>query len=201
LENNSKDSSNQNKRIRGSFLLPDQPAHRSHFSFIIRFPVIIILVGLLFLAACSSGGLEPTVEPSPIATLPAPLLATVPPKANDAGPPTPADYPSPADGDIGAPDPAGYPEPPPAEPALDPYPGGFAVIQIAAGIQCEDPLFPDLDSATAPLEQAGIMVQEAEEMQLMVCESCSCPTSTHYRVLIHPAELDAALALGWQRGN
>jgi hypothetical protein len=207
LENNSKDSSNQSKRIPGSFLLPDQPAHRPHFSLIVRFPVTIILVGLLFLAACSSGGLEPTIEPSPIATLPAPLLATVPPKATDPGPPTPAEYPppaeypSPADGDIGAPEPPGYPEPPPAEPTLDPYPGGFAVIQIAAGIQCEDPLFPNLDSATAALEQAGIMVQEAEEMQLMVCESCSCPTSTHYRVLIHPAELDAALALGWQRGN
>jgi hypothetical protein len=201
LQPNSNDSSNQSKCILGCFQLPDQPAQRPHFSFIGRFPIIILLVGLLFLVACGSGGQEPTAEPSPIATLPAPLLATVPPKATDAGPPTPAGYPAPADGDIGAPKPPGYPEPPSVEPTLDPYPGGFAVIQIAAGIQCEDPLFPDLDSATAALEQAGIMVQEAEEMQLMVCESCSCPTSTHYRVLIHPAELDAALALGWQRGN
>ncbi len=200
LEKNSNRSSNQSKRALSYFRMSDRSDQRANFSFINHFSFIILLVGLLLLSACSSGGQEPTAEPTLEATSPVPVVATVPPKATEVGPPTPAGYPAPAN-DIGAPEPPGYPEPPSIEPTVDPYPGGFAVIQHSAGVQCEDPLFPDLDSAIAALEQAGIKVQEGEEMQLLVCESCSCPTSTHYRVLIHPAELDAALALGWQRGN
>jgi len=196
LEKNSNNCSNPRKHVPGNFRIYSRG---SHFPFNISLPTMILLLGILFLAACGSDGQIPTTEPTLLATSAAPVLATVPPKSTAAGLPTSTSYPPPAD-DIGAPEPPGYPEPPSVPPTLEPYPGGFAVIQHAAGVQCEDPLFPDLDSATAALELAGIKVQEAEEIQLTVCESCSCPTSTHYRILIHPAELDAALELGWQRG-
>ncbi len=196
MEKNTNINLNESKHILGNYRLSDRRAHLYYLNYL---PITIFLFGLIFLAACSSGRQEPTTEPTSPATSATPILATVPPKSTAVSLPTAASYPPPAD-DIGAPEPPGYPEPPSALPTLDPYPGGFAVIQLPAGIQCEEPLFPTLESATGVLEQAGILVQEAEEIELLVCESCSCPTSTHYRVLIHPAELDAALALGWQRG-
>ena len=156
------------------------------------------LLLMVILAACTSGNQEPTEEPAATAS---PALKTVPPKATDIGPITPVPYPPPRE-DAGYPAPAlpeGYPAPE-LQATIDPYPGGFAVIQHPAGVQCEDPLYPDLDSAIAALEEAGIKTNKAEVIEMMVCTACGCPTSTHYRVLIAPIDLNEALSLGWQRG-
>jgi hypothetical protein len=166
-------------------------------------------LGLFFLlAACSNGDQEPTDEPSEIdsatPTVASPVLATVIPEEEGyPAPEGPDVYPPPGSGEV-FPEPAGqegYPAPSEAEPTRDPYPGGFAVIEHPAGLQCEDPLYPDLKSATTALEDAGISVQEAEEVEYVVCAACGCPTSLHYRILIDPADLNTALSLSWQRGS
>ena len=171
-----------------------------------RLPIWLIL-GLIFvLAACSGGDEGPSAEPTEPSTAQTavPALPTVPPDQDSIPTPEPPDEYPPPGADEGNPGPAfleGYPALPEPEPTRDPYPGGLAVIQHPAGLQCEEPLYPDLESATAALEGAGIAVQESEEIDLIVCEACGCPTSLHYRVLIDPADLDTALSLKWQRGN
>jgi hypothetical protein len=166
----------------------------------------IVFVLFFLLAACSNGEQGPTEEPTGVdSEAPAaPALATVTPE--EAGYPAPESldaYP-PASSDesnLGPAEQEGYPAPSEPEPTRDPYPGGVAFIEHPAGFQCEDPAYPDLRSAEAALEEAGITVQNAEEVELVVCEACGCPTSTHYRITIDPADIDSALSLGWQRGN
>ena len=85
-------------------------------------------------------------------------------------------------------------------PTLNPYPGGFAVILLAAGAQCEEVAVPNLSAAIGMLEEAGIVVLAAEEIAMNVCQACGCPTSVHYRAQIHPEDLETAYELGWYRG-
>lgn len=157
-----------------------------------------IVFGLFFLlAACSNVAQGPTEEPSEVdsVTPTAPTVETVTP--DEEGYPAPSSEES-------SPEPAGqegYPPPSEPLPTRDPYPGGVAFIEHPAGLQCEDPIYPDLRSAEAALEEAGITIQNAEAVELVVCQACGCPTSLHYRISIDPADLDSALSLGWQRGS
>jgi hypothetical protein len=160
-------------------------------------------IALLLLASCASATdatptsvpvPEDTVEPAPAAT------ATVP--TPDPEPDDTSGYPPPGETDAypAPPDQAGYPAPPSPPPAPDPYPSGIVWIVRAAGEQCEDSLrFVDLASAVASLEENGITVNEAEGVELMVCQACGCPTSEHYRLQIDPVDLDQAMRLGWFR--
>jgi hypothetical protein len=56
-----------------------------------------------------------------------------------------------------------------------------------------------MDAAAAQLEEAGINVHDISRLDMMVCEACGCPTGEQFRVLIDPADVAAALLLGWQR--
>ena len=94
--------------------------------------------------------------------------------------------------------PAGYPVPSRA-PTRDPYPSSYAILIRPAGVQCEDPLYADMDAAVADLKSAGVKVHEVSQVELMVCQACGCPTSNHYRVRIEPLDLETALTLGWER--
>ncbi|MGD2049877.1 MAG: hypothetical protein PVH03_10285 [Chloroflexota bacterium] len=163
-----------------------------------RIILLGIVLGLFFLlAACSNVTQGPTEEPSEVdsATPTAPALETDTP--DEVGYPAPGSeesYPEPAEQE-------GYPPPSAPVPTRDPYPGGVAFIEHPAGLQCEDPNYPDLRSAEAALEEAGIEIQSAEAVELVVCQACGCPTSLHYRISIDPADLNTALSLGWQRGS
>lgn len=145
----------------------------------------------LLLASCANAT-DATPAPAATPNIPAPDKGT----EESSGYPTPDEddsYPAPGDG-------AGYPGPTIPAPTLDPYPGGVVWIVQPVGQQCEDGRkFADLDSAVASLEENGIVVGEAEEIERLVCQACNCPTSEHYRLQIDPADLDRALRLGWFR--
>ena len=134
---------------------------------------LIIIAGLL--AACQ--------------TTPDEVFTATPPQAGYPGPsvsPTPGE--------------AGYPAAPPT-PALpaDAYPESSTLwVTHPAGLQCETPQYPDLASAVAALEDAGVEVLEGEEFELLTCEACTCPTSAHYRLRIPAADLASAAALDWE---
>jgi hypothetical protein len=67
-----------------------------------------------------------------------------------------------------------------------------------AGFQCEDePRYESLADARAHLSASGISVTSAEEVDLLVCEACGCPTSLHYRALISSSDVVTAAGLGW----
>jgi len=142
--------------------------------------LLSVLVAAL-LVACSG---ETTTAPATPAGYPAPTLVQGYPE-----PPTPL------------PTLEGYPELPTAAPLVGGYPAGttFWVLH-PAGAQCEEPLtYPDLESATSALQEAGVTPLAAEEADLLVCEACGCPTSRHYRVQIDVADLGQAESLGWSR--
>jgi hypothetical protein len=67
------------------------------------------------------------------------------------------------------------------------------------GLQCEDAIFADLSAAIASLEEAGIALVAAEEIDLEVCEACGCATSRHFQVQINAEDLARAQEIGWQR--
>ena len=163
-----------------------------------------VMLTILMAACANSGGGTPTPLPLPEETA-EPALAATPtipsPVEETEEPEEPGGYPGPGDdGAYPAPDDlAGYPEPP-LPPTPDPYPGGVVWIIHPVGVQCEDGrLFADLAAATASLEENGISVLRAEETELLVCQSCDCPTSLHYRLQIDPADLVQAIRLGWQQ--
>ena len=81
----------------------------------------------------------------------------------------------------------------------DAYPGGFGVFIRPAGLQCEDPIYNNADAAIADLQEAGIEIIEVSQVEIVVCEACGCPSSEQFRVSIDPADIAAALRLGWQR--
>jgi hypothetical protein len=142
---------------------------------------LVILLALL-LAACR--GPETVETPTP-AVVPLPQIEPTPP---------------PLDAYPGPPDPAatadGYPAPPtPALPSG--YPGDTAWFIRPAGLQCETPLYSDLDEAVAALQNAGVPVITAETVTLGVCEACGCPTSEHYRIEIPASARNTAMALEW----
>jgi hypothetical protein len=157
--------------------------------------LFIILLLMASMAACDGGAQAPTTEPTRASEPGAqPATLTVPAMATATS--EPGGYPPFAAPTLPGVD-EGYPAGP--LPTLDPYPGGLATIIRPMGLQCEDPIFPDLSAAIASLEEAGITVVAAEEIGLEVCEACGCATSTHFRVQINVADLDRALKLGWQR--
>lgn len=156
-----------------------------------------ILLLLTLMVACA-GGVddeatdEPTEEGPP--TTP-PVTLAVP--TEELPVPAPTAYPgfstpsSPGENQ-------GYPVTVPLPPH-NPYPGGLATILHPLGLQCEDPVFPDISAAINSLEGAGIVVVAAEEIGLEVCEACGCATSTHFQLQIHAENLDTALEMGWER--
>lgn len=161
----------------------------------------LVFVTTLLLASCANAtdatptelpAPEETVEPPPVATptVPSPYpepeeTVAYPPPDDDGGYPAPGDQ-------------AGYPAPPALSPAPDPYPGGVVWILHPVGKQCEDGgKFADLAAAVASLEEIGVVVGEAEEVERLVCQACDCPTSEHYRLQIDPADLSRTLRLGW----
>jgi hypothetical protein len=165
----------------------------------------------------------PTEEPvpqEPVATEPAPAEPLQPsdplptagaypePPLPDSGPQLePGDpYPPPGAEDAYLPPTAGPPPtqppvdyPPPLVPTSPPDAGsgqGIWVIQ-PAGIQCEEPLYPDLDSAVASLKAAGIAVMISKSTMLNVCDACNCATPLHFQALIAETDVAKAQALGW----
>jgi hypothetical protein len=154
---------------------------------------------LLLLAACNSDTNEPDITPE--ATQPAALPTT------DSG-----SYPAP-DLMVSTPLPDAYPVNPivPVVPeTTSPYPGypgaeGETIwIVRPLGQQCVDPttyVYPDLATAAAALTSAGVTVLASEELALMVCEACDCPTSEHFRVLINSSDYGLAEPLGWTPEN
>ena len=163
----------------------------------------ITLTLMILLASCANAddatstplpAAADTAEPAPEAT------PTIPSPVDE--PDEPSGYPPPDEnGGYPAPDDSsGYPALPAPLPTADPYPGGVVWIIRPVGRQCEEGReFEDLATAVASLEENGISVLEAEETELLVCQSCDCPTSLHYRVQIDPADLVQATRLGWLR--
>jgi hypothetical protein len=99
-------------------------------------------------------------------------------------------------------EPDGYPAQPTTDPAA-PYPAASDAetwVIRPAGEQCaESVAYPTPESAVAQLEEAGVTILAVEEIELIVCEACGCPTSAHYRVLLAGDDLSTAFALGWDR--
>ncbi|MCB8982212.1 MAG: hypothetical protein H6659_00120 [Ardenticatenaceae bacterium] len=166
---------------------------------------IISLLLLLALAACgpSANAPTPTTE-QPARATPTTDSSLQPGSNNTSGqgnqtsypslPPTPTPYPD------------DYPAPPPPPTPVNPYPGtdagGTETVWILhpLGQQCADTStykYPNQQEARADLTAAGINVLQMETEELMVCQACDCPTSTHYRAEISSADLNKALALGW----
>lgn len=171
-----------------------------------KFILLLILLAAVALTGCFGDDEETTEDPGQNVPL---LPAATPAESRsdgteDGDAPGSDGYPGPS-GERGYPAPSlptaippGYPAPSPA-PTSDPYPGGYAIFTQPAGLQCEDPIFADMDAAAAQLEEAGINVHDISRLDMMVCEACGCPTSEQFRVLIDPADVAAALLLGWQR--
>jgi hypothetical protein len=168
--------------------------------------LLLILLAAVALTGCFGDDEEATGEPGEDV----PVLPVATPAESGSDGTDDGDEPG-SDGYPGPPEEPGYPAPllptaispgypaPSPEATSDPYPGGFAIFTQPAGLQCEEPLFADMDAAVAQLKEAGIEVHEISRLDLMVCEACGCPTSVQFRVLIDPADVAAALRLGWQR--
>jgi hypothetical protein len=158
-----------------------RPHRRSHTPTevqLTRIAPLLALLVLLLLAACRPQP-EDTLTPLPTSAMGVPTVA----------------YPGPAASPTTA---AGYPAAPEATPTSDAYPAGSQLWIIrSAGLQCEDPVYPTLESATTALQQAGVAVLAAEETTRAVCAACGCPTSAFYRVQIDGGDLAAAAPLGW----
>ncbi len=157
-----------------------------------------LLIGFLiivtFLAACGGGQSDsPATSPPSDSLLPAletPASGGELPAATVSNP----SYPGPPT--LGA----GYPEPPTPYPTRDPYPGGMAVIVHPIGEQCsEDLYYADVGDAVNQLKAEGIEVLGSEEVDLVVCSACGCPTSAHIQLQISPDDLAKAESLGWRR--
>lgn len=153
----------------------------------------LTLVLLITLAACT--GTDPVVEPTAPAANP-----TATSDSQQAYPALPTAEQTTID--------QGYPPSTPNLPLPDSYPDpeekeGVWIIRPVSEQQCTEDgsppakTYPDLNAAVSALESNGIEVTASETVGLMVCEACTCPSSEHYRVLINPADLDAALKLDW----
>lgn len=146
--------------------------------------LFFIPVLLLLLVACS-GGIEPTPEATEPAATNTPASGLTPAETDElpSATATPDGYPG-----------ALIPEVQPT--SAYPADRQFWLVQ-AAGWQCEDPVYPDLASAVAALEDAGVTVLDSEETTLAVCQACGCPTPEHYRIQVSGADVSKALPLGW----
>ncbi|MBO6793964.1 MAG: hypothetical protein JJ895_08640 [Balneolaceae bacterium] len=75
-------------------------------------------------------------------------------------------------------------------------------IEVAsAERQCIPPDYTSLEDAINQLEDDGIEVFDKDELNLVVCRACSCPTGTIYRAYITESDLDDAEELGWSRAS
>jgi len=95
----------------------------------------------------------------------------------------------------------GYPAPPTlAPPTAYPEPiEGSVWVLFPVGEQCADGTgrYEDLATAVAALTAAGVPVQDSEVAELIVCASCGCPTSAHYRLEIDAIYLETVKSLEW----
>lgn len=167
---------------------------------------IVSLMLLLALAACGPSAAAPT--PAPDSGQPARSTPTSDPSllnnnANTGGQNNLVGYPPPPP--TATPYPENYPVPP-TPPPHNPYPAaetgesGVVWILHPLGMQCADTStfkYANQQAARADLTAAGITVSQMETVELMVCQACDCPTSTHYRAQINGADLNKAIALGW----
>ncbi len=162
---------------------------------------IQILLSLLlfsFLTACTVDSAEepPAVEPT-IAVDAAPE-ATVTPLSGIEFAPADEGYPINTPAPVSTID--GYPAPPTlTPPTAYPEPEGNVWVLFPVGEQCGDGTgqYEDLVTAVAALTAAGVPVYNSEVVELLVCTSCGCPTSAHYRLEIDAARLETALSLEW----
>lgn len=144
---------------------------------------LLLIPFLLILLAACSGGVETT--PTAPAGIETPASGLVP-AATDEAPAATAT-------------PEGYPGVVIPEPEVNsayPADAEFWLVR-AAGLQCEEPTYPDLASAVTALENAGVTVLESETTTLAVCAACGCPTAEHYRIRVLGSEVNKALPLGW----
>lgn len=144
--------------------------------------LLFVLIAVLLLAACSPGTEEtptaPAVNNTAVPGLEPAATVEVPPATQ-----TPEGYPG-----------VNVPELLPTSP----YPADAQYWLVrAAGLQCEDPAYPDLATAVKALEDAGVTILESEETSLGVCEACGCPTSQHFRVQVRGSDISRAQMLGW----
>jgi hypothetical protein len=162
---------------------------------------IVSLLLLLVLAACGPSAQTPT----PDAGQPARSTPTSDPSLvnpNTGGQTNQTGYPPPPP--TLTPFPEGYPVPPTIEP-VNPYPAAVDSEAVwvlhPLGQQCADTstyTYANVQEARAGLTAAGITVYDMTTVELMVCQACECPTSTHYRAQIAAADRQKATALGWQ---
>jgi hypothetical protein len=150
--------------------------------------IAIVMLTALLLVACGASETTEAPTPTPAAIpLPSPVVEPTPaPEGAYPGPGAPA---APVDG---------YPAPAPVLPAPPSnYPGDTTWLVRPAGIQCEEPLYADLEAAVTALQASGAPVITAETVTLPVCQGCGCPTSEHYRVEIPAAAMNTAAAMEW----
>lgn len=146
--------------------------------------LLFLLIFVLILAACNSDSPEENENNAPARPTPTTAIEAPTTEAEEAYPSLPeptapaAGYPAPGEG---------------VESATETW------VVLPAGEQCADSLaYPSSDSAVATLEEAGVELLAVEETELLVCEACGCPTSTHYRVLISNEDLATAISFGWR---
>lgn len=141
---------------------------------------LFVLVTVITLLTACRGGTSPEITPAPLPSAPLPDSSS---------------YPAPALPAL----PTGYPEAA-APTATTPAESGKTVWLLHPwGIQCEGPgPYADLAAAVSALEEAGVDVLEAQNVELMVCQACGCATSEHFRVQVAAEDRPATLALGWQ---
>ncbi len=168
---------------------------------------IITLLFLLLLAGCGPSAAAPTASPAPEQpgrATPTSDSSLLNPNPNVGGQNNQVGYPPPPP--TATPYPENYPVPATPTP-YNPYPAaetgeaGNVWVLHPLGRQCADTstyTYPNQQDARADLTAAGITVYQMETVELMVCQACDCPTSTHYRAQINGADLNKAVNLGWQ---
>tara|TARA_R110000868_G_scaffold1211_1_gene9277 strand:- start:48082 stop:48426 length:345 start_codon:yes stop_codon:yes gene_type:complete len=72
-------------------------------------------------------------------------------------------------------------------------------VQVAsAEQQCITPEYSSLEEAIQELKDDNITVIDSRELNLVVCEACSCPTGIIYQAEIKKNDLEKAAQLGWE---
>ena len=159
-----------------------------------KYAALLTLIAALLLVACGGSENDETPADESQDT----FLPVVPNADSDedqpASPDLPSDYPAPATVA------SGYPEPSVPTATPDPYPSGNLIMIRPMGEQCAPTSdFESAQEAVDELEGQGIKVLEYEEVDLIVCSACGCPTSEHIRVTLDPADMAQAQSLGWRR--
>ncbi|MEM7112901.1 MAG: hypothetical protein AAF614_10755 [Chloroflexota bacterium] len=180
-----------------------------------KYYLILSIVTMLFLAACSAEAIPENSEPSvptpaqaegaepavaPVNIVPEETVAPVIEEAYPAQPELitpPEDYPGFIENE---PYPAGE-EAAEGEPAMEEETMEMVWVRRPMGIQCEDSGTGDpkkgLQTAVESLAAAGVSAQQWEIVEMMVTAVCGSPTGTRYRVHIPLSDLSTATSLGW----